>query len=82
MDFDHIEALFRGKPDKRLLHSRNGFDFILCAFCYMAIKGGVQNYEMCPEAAAAIDEYCKGANITLEEHWLFLEESAPNGCRL
>ncbi len=36
-----------------------------------------KSYEENAEAASTIDEYCKGANITLEEYWKDLEERAP-----
>jgi len=34
-------------------------------------------YEEYEEATVAIDEYCQGAGLTLEEYWTALEERAP-----
>ena len=34
-------------------------------------------YEEYAEVASTIDDYCKGANITLEEYWKDFEERAP-----
>jgi FKBP-type peptidyl-prolyl cis-trans isomerase (trigger factor) len=34
------------------------------------------NYEKFPEASAMIDDYCKGAGMTLDEYWADLEEQA------
>lgn len=36
-----------------------------------------KSYEEYAEVASTIDEYCKGANMTLEEYWKDLEERAP-----
>lgn len=34
-------------------------------------------YNDFPEIAATVDDYCKGADMTLEEYWVDLEERAP-----
>lgn len=41
------------------------------------VSGQKQFYKDSPEIAATVDDYCKGANMTLEEYWIDLEERAP-----
>ena len=37
-----------------------------------------QIYEDFPEGRQAVDDFCAGAGMTLEEHWAVLEEQAPH----
>lgn len=36
-----------------------------------------EQYNSYPDLKKALDEYCAGAGITIEEHWAILEQSAP-----
>lgn len=45
--------------------------------CAEFVNGQKQFYEESSELAAIVDEYCKGAGMTLEEYWLDLEKRAP-----
>lgn len=41
------------------------------------VSGQKQFYEDVPEIAATVDDYCAGADMTLEEYWIDLAERAP-----